>query len=80
MSTRRQPTCRSCGRPLTFRKTNGDKWMPCDPEKVRGDEIEGYTIITLDGRVVKNPDADEIGFVPHWATCRKPELFRKEEV
>lgn len=56
-------TCRGCGLYIEWVKTKAGKWMPIDPE--------GVTVVTREGEVVK-------GFIPHWATCKDANKFRKE--
>lgn len=72
-------TCRSCGCAIRFVKTPRGKWLPCDVERVSGSDIDGDTIVTDDGGIVKGKEAENaVGYVPHWATCVSPELFRRK--
>ena len=54
-----------CGMPILWIKTVADKNMCVDPG----------------GGVVIDPKTGEVvrGFVPHWATCKDPDFFRKKK-
>lgn len=71
-------TCKSCGAPIRFVKTPKGKWMPVDPQRVTTEDIDGDTIVTDDGEILKGKEAaSTVGYVPHWLTCVSPELFRR---
>lgn len=79
------PKCRSCGKPIVWMKTKAGKNMPCDKDLVlyREDEKGKDTVINHAGEVVRcSFQGDkallvELGRVPHWATCDRPDQFRK---
>lgn len=77
--------CKACGAPILWLRTTSGKSMPCDPQPVMywlTPRAKGKAV-TLSGEVVScvfvgDPDtADGTGFVPHWATCPKADLFRE---
>ncbi|MDL2214485.1 hypothetical protein LJB76_02865 [Clostridia bacterium OttesenSCG-928-O13] len=84
--------CRGCGAYIKFVKTPGDKWMPVNPKLTKywpaaaepgEDEIGATVMVTPEGQVERaGAEAIEgvqarMGFVPHWATCEKSELFKR---
>lgn len=75
--------CKSCGAKIKFLRTKAGKWMPCDPETVSAEDLDaGDKLVTKDGDVLtvngKTPEGyGAVGYVPHWATCKSPELFRR---
>ena len=55
-------TCKKCKAKIRWIRTKKLEWMPVDFKLI--------TIITLEGEIVK-------GFIPHWATCKFADDFRK---
>lgn len=74
--------CRSCGAPIIWIKTENNRNMPCNPERVMYRAVRGgrERIVTDSGKIevselVTDPtQADGEGYIPHWATCPN---FRK---
>lgn len=82
-------TCRGCGAPILWIRTQDGKHMPCNLEEIEIDigGAKTTTIITDDGRlefgspVNKDdpfpPDKTAKGRVSHFATCPTASQFRK---
>ncbi len=84
-------TCKSCGVPIVWIKTQNGRSMPCDAAAV--DYQENYkgsaTIVTDDGRVLrvmvfKNPSPSGLqpiingkGYISHFATCPYANRYRR---
>lgn len=73
-------TCSVCGAPLVWIRTPAGKSVPCDVQPVYIIQGNGpEKAVTNNGAVVsceytENPDkATGLGYVPHFATCKKPE-------
>lgn len=75
-------TCKSCGAPIVWIKTQNGRSMPCDATAVEYQEnYKGSTtIVTDDGRVIRanivaagnsplTPAIDGNGYISHFATC-----------
>lgn len=77
--------CRGCGQPIIWIGTGGGKSMPCDPDQVVYWKTPGgsHKIVTQNGEVysaeLDGPEekATGIGYISHFATCPKADLFRK---
>lgn len=76
--------CKGCGAEIEWIKTAAGKNMPIDPEPVFVLAAEGGTEVFLTdegevfrGKAVPTGEGAEVGFVPHWATCKAPEQFRR---
>ncbi len=78
--------CRACGASIVFIGTPGGKSMPCDDYTVYYKQTPDgkETFITPNGETVKgersnpqNEDVTGIAYVPHWATCKNPDKFRR---
>ena len=70
--------CRNCGRQIMWIKTKAGKNMPVNPQFVNYLEVRGgrERIVTSDGRVVvgekcEPKESKEIGYISHFATCKK---------
>ena len=78
-------TCRGCGAPIIWIKTERGKSMPCDPEQVTYWQARSGSqkIVTPNGEVVSAElsgelnNATGIGYVSHFATCPKSNDFRR---
>src|SRR5699024_8709210 len=76
--------CKGCGAPIVWIKTTGGKAMPCDPNWVTYKSEPGgpNRIVTSIGQVlscktgVASYEADGVGYVPHWSTCKEADSFR----
>ena len=75
-------TCKSCGAPIMFIRTERGKVMPCNPEEVRFERSGGpETFITGDGRVQRgkrDPSGRLYGHISHFATCPNADHHRKK--
>lgn len=80
--------CRGCGANIEWIKTKAGKMMPVDPEPVMFLEGEGREVFVTDegetftGRRALPAEEDmslQVGFVPHWSTCRRAGDFRKRK-
>lgn len=78
--------CKACGAPIVFIGTLGGKSMPCDDYTVYYKQTPDgkETFITPNGETVKgersNPQKEDvtgIAYIPHWATCKNPDKFRR---
>lgn len=77
--------CRACGAPIIWIKTPAGKSMPCNAGGVFYWQKDGgkSRVVTANGEVVScvlsgdTGEATGIGYIPHWATCKAPEKFRK---
>lgn len=77
--------CRSCGAPIIWRKTANGKSMPCDayPVRIIVNPRSKSKFLDKFGKVVAADITDAVGdhtelaYVPHWATCDKPDQFRR---
>ncbi len=78
--SRKLAKCRYCGRKIVWIQTKAGKNMPCDPEVIcykipelgKGKE----RIVTQNGEVVyadrvSGGEGTQLGYIPHFATCRK---------
>lgn len=77
--------CRGCGKPIIWIRTHGGKKMPVDTETVpfvaerSGTEI----FVRRDGSVTAGRRAEtgdgqaERGYISHFATCPRGEMFQK---
>lgn len=77
-------SCRKCGANIKFIKTIGGKWLPVNPEPVYYSLLGNKDrVVTCDGRIVAcsivDMTTDCIGFIPHWATCKYANDFRREK-
>lgn len=78
-------TCRGCGAPIRWIRTQGGKSMPCEPEPATyWQSATGlYKLVTPNGEVVSasiegDPQtATGIGYMSHFATCPYAGKFRK---
>lgn len=80
-------TCKGCGKPIVWIRTNRGKSMPCDAQEVAYKAVKGAKgkVITQNGEVIScvfDADPQEmtgVGYIPHWSTCQQAGKFRKEE-
>lgn len=79
--------CKACGALIRFIRTPKGKVIPCNFSEVDYKlSKDGDTkVVTPNGQViiakiVKNfSEADGYGYISHWSTCTKPDVFRKEK-
>lgn len=80
--------CKGCGISIDWIRMKTGKAMPVDPEPVMVIEGEGREVFATDeGTTVTGrratPEEENgmlpVGFVPHWATCRRAGDFRRGE-
>lgn len=78
--------CRGCGARIEWIKMKTGKMMPADTEPVMVIEGEGREVfVTDEGETITGrralPEEENkgmlVGFVPHWATCRRAGDFRR---
>jgi hypothetical protein len=69
--------CRGCGKLLKFIRTPAGKWEPCNPELVRPDGKQ--MLVFNDGTVGKTHPRIQFGFISHFATCPRAELFKRKK-
>ena len=78
--------CRGCGARIEWIRTKAGKMMPVDPDPVMVIEGEGREVFVTDegdsitGRRAGTGEENmelPVGFVPHWATCRRAGDFRR---
>ena len=77
--------CRACGQEIRWIRTTEGKSMPCDPQPVRywRQARARGKVVTPAGEVIscvfvgEPRDATGVGYVPHWATCTRPDIFRE---
>ena len=78
-------TCRSCGAPIVWKKTAAGKSMPCDahPVNIVPNPKSKNKYLDRSGKIIGGDITDaagdhtELAHVPHWATCDKPDQFRR---
>lgn len=73
--------CRGCKRQILWVRTLAGHSMPCDPEVIFFTPGPGNeTFVTPEGVTVRGTrSADgKTGYISHWATCPKRDMFRKE--
>lgn len=79
--------CKKCKEPIMFIRTAAGKAMPCDPFITYYKQVDGGKdrIVTPNGQTLSciilpdSTDADGYGYVPHWATCRHADSFRRKK-
>lgn len=77
--------CRSCGKPIVWKKTAAGKYMPCDayPVSIVLNPNSKNKYLDKYGKLIPGDITDAVGehtetaYVPHWATCDKPDQFRR---
>jgi len=69
-------TCRSCGAPILWSRTENNKPIPLDPEPVPGGNVVLEACGAL-ARVVK-PDPSVKRHVSHWTSCPQAKQWRKQ--
>ncbi len=78
--------CRGCGARIDWIRTKAGKMMPVDPAAIMVIEGEGREVFVTDegenitGRRALPEEENRdlpVGFVPHWATCRRAGDFRR---
>jgi len=77
--------CRSCGAPIIWRTTSSGKSMPCDayPVNIVPNPKSKNKYLDRFGKIIGGDITDAAGdhtelvHVPHWATCDKPDQFRR---
>ena len=76
--------CKGCGAEIEWIRTVTGTAMPVDPKPIFFKESKDGTgtFITASGRYVKGSlckkeDADQHGFVSHFATCSAADQFRR---
>ena len=76
--------CKACGAQIRWIRTKSGKSMPCDPQPVpywQRPKARGK-VVTPGGDVIscvfmgELKSSNGVGYVPHWATCTKADLFR----
>lgn len=78
--------CRGCGQSVLWIRTKAGKNMPVNPtlHNYKSDPDGKEKIVTPDGRVVtgtiieKPQDANKVGYISHFATCRNAKNFRRK--
>lgn len=79
--------CSACGKEIVFVRTAKGKSMPCDMLMVPYWESKsgGYRVITPNGVLHRceltgdMASATGVGYMPHWASCSRPEHFRRRQ-
>lgn len=76
--------CKACGMPIVWKKTAKGGLMPCDPERIPIDIHSSGDLIVLteDGHVThasRWKDADQYGYISHYATCPFGDRFRRRK-
>ena len=62
--------CKYCGVDIQFiRMEETGRFMPCEKEKVWGKEIDGDTLISDVGELLKPCTPEDLGYEPHWSNC-----------
>jgi hypothetical protein len=81
--------CRACQAPIGFIHTPTGRSMPVDAELVKtrlrapaiGDKSRPLALVTEQGQVIRGVESEQgepvEGYRVHWASCTKPEQFRK---
>jgi hypothetical protein len=78
--------CRACGKEILFIRTIAGNSMPCDAEVIRFRPMSRFgnehneNFVKPDGRVCsgqRDPKGECVGYRTHWASCTKPEEFRR---
>ena len=74
--------CKSCGASIIWIPTAAGKTMPCDAKPIpyREDPNGSLSLVTKDGRVVRaviDLNADDFGYVSHFATCPDASKYRR---
>jgi len=76
--------CNGCRRPIKWIRTSAGFLTPVDPEPVCIMTGLGQSLFySDDGRVlqgcaVSSAESDDVGFVPHWATCPNAADFKRK--
>lgn len=85
--------CRGCGAAIVWIRTIRGKAMPCNAEAVEyqkdkrgkdfivtksGDVVRGRIITDGEKHGLLEPIIDGEGYISHYATCPKADLFRKK--
>lgn len=79
--------CKGCGQEIIWIMSPAGKVIPCDPEPViywQKPKAKGK-VVTKNGMVIScdfegdMAKSTGIGYVPHWATCPKAEMFRRKK-
>lgn len=79
--------CKGCGRSIRWIETKSGSRMPCDvPGVPYWRDMNGKKrIVTQEGDVVscelegESGKVTGIGFIPHWATCKNRQRFRRKK-
>lgn len=77
--------CKGCEAPIIWIRMSSGTYMPCDPEQVTywANRHGAAKVVTPNGEVISADLAGDpqqatgIGYITHYATCRKAEQFRK---
>jgi hypothetical protein len=74
--------CKKCGTPIYFIKLKSGRFAPVNIGLIKVVKAEGgiITLVTRDGRTLRNPPAGTKGFVSHFATCPSSNHFRRRRV
>lgn len=79
------PECRSCKRPIVWRKTQNQKAIPIDPDPVEAGNImihdaDTCTVLSADERagILRNDPHTKL-HVSHFATCPNSKKHWKEK-
>ena len=76
-------SCAGCGQRVIWIKTTAGKNMPCNPELLNYKLGGSERVVTPAGTVVAATtgvpagEADGVGYISHFATCKKRGMFRK---
>ena len=80
--------CRACGKEIVFIRSTAGNNIPCDAEPIRFRMVSRFgkekkeNFVTPDGRIrsgQRDPKGECVGYRTHWASCTKPEEFRKRD-
>lgn len=76
--------CSKCGAEIKFIRTSAGRWMPVNAQKVYYSLGGKDAIVTPEGYVVTGTISSEpmsnAGYIPHWATCKHADEFRRPKV
>ena len=77
-------TCRNCGAPILWFKTEKQKNIPVDPEPVTPEENKDAKFVLDDeepGVVFWVPQSERVGklYVTHFDTCQHPDAIQRRE-
>lgn len=75
-------TCRSCGAPIKWIKTKAGKFIPCDDEPLKWEDLKsGDRVVGETGEVVQHDGSQrnthQRFYFSHFATCPDADKFRR---